>query len=654
MVARSKPYDQFGPFILFKKLEADALGDLWRAARVENGQIGPVLALRRMSGGAREALASNARAVSQILPLISGASFVRDQQAGVVDGVPYVAWEYGGGRSLRHIMDCARGGKDTQAHPLPIDQAIVIAEKVALSLATMADLRDASGARLGHGALIPQFVWVSEDGEIRVGGQQLGSALIASFADPHAASDLGRYFSPEYRASGTPQKNTDVYSMGAILFLLVTGHEPPDAATASAFGSAVRAAKLATGDAIPADIRVILDKSLNLDPSMRYAAMADMKQALSALGSSGHYTATTFNLAFYLTTLLKKELEAETAEREAESKVNAAAYAVAPAPAVSSGAHRAMSSPSIPPALSTLPESRRSKVPLYTAAGLIIAGIGAAGWMMFMKDRGQPALVAQVATAQAMPVASAPQPIIAEPISITPTTSTEGTVQATAATAETATATDPASQKKAFEDAVRRKLEAEMLKLQNDYLAELQRQQSRNAPAVVASTPAVAAPVPQQSREENAPSAAQLDSQRRQETVVAEAPRTATVAPQIPAQTQTTAPVPAPAAAQLPTVREGDVVAVAALDIAPRRLQMQKPQYPPMALRQKIEATVFMTVLVTENGDVSDVRILRGEPRFGINDAAVRAMRSARFAPPLKDGRRVKTWMLQSIEFKQN
>ncbi|MFP5247889.1 MAG: hypothetical protein ACLGH0_14440 [Thermoanaerobaculia bacterium] len=259
MAARNKPYDQFGPYILFKKLESDALGDLWRAGRIENGQLGPTVALRRFTGGHRELLTANVQAVTQILPKLGGTSFVRDQQAGVQDGIPFLAWDYAGGRSLRHIIDRARGGKDTQPNPLPIDQAIVIAEKVALSLATMADLRDASGQRLFHGALIPQFIWISDDGEIRVGGQQLGNGIVSSFHDAKAAADVARYFSPEYRSSGQAGKNTDVYALGAILFLLITGQEPPDAATASAFGAAVRAGKTMTGTPIPDDIRVILD-----------------------------------------------------------------------------------------------------------------------------------------------------------------------------------------------------------------------------------------------------------------------------------------------------------------------------------------------------------------------------------------------------------
>ena len=53
MSAKNRPYEQFGSFILFKKLETDALGDLWRAGRVDNGQLGPTLAVRRLLGKGR-------------------------------------------------------------------------------------------------------------------------------------------------------------------------------------------------------------------------------------------------------------------------------------------------------------------------------------------------------------------------------------------------------------------------------------------------------------------------------------------------------------------------------------------------------------------------------------------------------------------------
>jgi TonB family protein len=656
MAARNKPYDQFGPFILFKKLETDALGDLWRAGRLEGAQLGATVAVRRLTGGHRESMSANADAVAPILPRINGTSFAREQRSGVIDGVPYLAWEYAGGRSLRHIIDRARGGKDVQPHPLPLDQAIVIAEKVALSLATMADLRDMAGTRLSHGALIPQFIWISDDGEIRVAGQQLGAGIIASLADPKVYADVASYLPPEYRTSGQIQKNTDVYSLGAMLFLLVTGQEPPDAATASAFMSAVRAGKTMTGAPIPDDIRVILDKSFNIDPSMRYASAGDMKQAITALANGGKYSATTFNLAFYLSSLLKKEMESEAADREKEAKVNVAPYLEAPkatpapvaAAAVSTGTGSGVFAA---PTFGAEAEPKgKSKLPLAIAAVVVIGLVGAGVFMMKGKSA-QPA--ASTVTAAAALTATTPaQRIISEPIAVTP----HGTDTA-GATTTAAPATDAEAQKKAFEDAVKLKMQAEMMKLQDAFTAELKQKQSKNAP--VLSSPAA----PLAAQAQNTPAddrssitAAQLDQQRRdtRAETVADAPRT--VAP-APVQTQTTAPAPAVAAPApiqqaVATVREGDVVDVGALDVLPRIVRPVKPIYPPLAARQKIAATIVLTVLVSETGEVLDVRVLRGEPRFGLNEAAMRAMRSTRFSSPMKEGKRVRTWFPQSIEFK--
>ena len=60
MPGKTRPYEQFGPFILFKKLESDALGDLWRAARIDDRHLGPLVALRRLTGGNRETLTQSA------------------------------------------------------------------------------------------------------------------------------------------------------------------------------------------------------------------------------------------------------------------------------------------------------------------------------------------------------------------------------------------------------------------------------------------------------------------------------------------------------------------------------------------------------------------------------------------------------------------
>jgi len=641
MAARNKPYDQFGPYILFKKLETDSLGELWRAGRVEGGQLAGTVALRRLSGGNRAEIARNAQAVSELLPQLSGHSFARDQVVGVLDGVPYVAYNYAGGRSLRHIVDRARGGNGTPPNPLPIDQAIVIAEKIALSLATIAELRDGSGTRLSHGALIPQFIWITDDGEIRVAGQQLGAGLMASLNDQKVSGDIARYFAPETR-NGAAIKNADVYSMGAILFLLVTGQEPPDAATASAFGAAVRAAKTMSGTPVPDDIRVILDKSFNLDPSMRYASMGDMKQALSALAHGGKYSATTFNLAFYLSNLLKKEMEGEAVDREKETKVNVAPYLESPkAPSGPAPAARVIDDT---PMFTAIDRPQKSKAPLAIAAVIVLGILGAGAWMMLKPKASAPQT--KVAAAATVPAPVKPL-VISEPVvaSATPQTGTA-----------TTTMTDAESQKKAFEDAVKQKMQAEMMKLQTQFLDELKQKQPKNAPT--AAPAVIPAQVVASNNDDrgNSLSAAQLDQQRRETA----APSTPAPAPaQTQAVTQTQAPAPAiqqpQVAAPAPVqtgVREGDVVDVGALDSIPKPLRPIAPVYPAIARQQRIAATIILTAFISETGQVTDVRVLRGDPRFGLNDAAVRAMRGTRFSVPQKDGKRVKTWLPQTIEFR--
>src|SRR5579872_3425971 len=315
MSSKTRPYEQFGPYILFKKLESDPLGDLWRAARIDDRHLGNLMALRRLTGGDRAALLQNVTDIRSLTPLLEGAFFVKGQIVDSVDGVPYLAHEYGGGRSLRHIVDRARGGSGITPNPIPLDQAILIAEKIAQSLHAVSELKSGS-TRLTHGALLPQFVWITDDGDVRVAGQQLGKGLVASLRDAKVAGAFGRYISPEYQHSGEPGRASEVFSAGALFYLLVTGHEPPDAASVSAFSQSVRAAKTMTGQPLPDDIRAILDKSMCIDPSRRFESPADLKQALAGLVNSGKYAATTFNLAFYLSTLLKKEIEGENVDRE--------------------------------------------------------------------------------------------------------------------------------------------------------------------------------------------------------------------------------------------------------------------------------------------------------------------------------------------------
>jgi TonB family protein len=66
-----------------------------------------------------------------------------------------------------------------------------------------------------------------------------------------------------------------------------------------------------------------------------------------------------------------------------------------------------------------------------------------------------------------------------------------------------------------------------------------------------------------------------------------------------------------------------------------------------------VEGTVVVSVLVDENGRVEEAKLLTPiAQNVGINEAAVRAARGARYKPAVKDGVRVKMWTRLKIPFK--
>jgi periplasmic protein TonB len=72
---------------------------------------------------------------------------------------------------------------------------------------------------------------------------------------------------------------------------------------------------------------------------------------------------------------------------------------------------------------------------------------------------------------------------------------------------------------------------------------------------------------------------------------------------------------------------------------APRLIKSARPNYPGEAMRAKIEGKVSLEMVVQDDGTVGEVRVVRSlDRKFGVDDAAVKAVKEMRFAPAMKDG----------------
>jgi TonB family protein len=86
------------------------------------------------------------------------------------------------------------------------------------------------------------------------------------------------------------------------------------------------------------------------------------------------------------------------------------------------------------------------------------------------------------------------------------------------------------------------------------------------------------------------------------------------------------------------------------VDEKPVRLKAPIPRYTDAARANKTEGTVTLRVLVSADGDVQQVRVIRGLPD-GLTEQAIAAAREAKFKPAMKDGKAVPCWMVLEMNF---
>jgi periplasmic protein TonB len=288
------------------------------------------------------------------------------------------------------------------------------------------------------------------------------------------------------------------------------------------------------------------------------------------------------------------------------------------------------------PALSVpAPKKRSAAIPIVFVL-LLVGGI--AGGYFYLRSRPLPALttasepnpgatMAPVAAPSASPLTPAETGTLT-PI---PTQTTDTNPPAAGTVAPTL---DPAL----VDQEVQRLLTAERARLeQQQAAAATQRAQQQPAPTV-----RPPAPQPQATPTQTvAPAAAQEP-----EPVPAE-PTATQAAETRPAPTETATPA-------APRFRQGDLVPQGTEGLTPARvIRYGTVPYPPMARAQRVEGTIIMNVLVSESGQVLEVRLIRGVPRpVGLNEAAEQVIRRSTFSAPLmRDGTRVKSWATVPVKF---
>lgn len=84
----------------------------------------------------------------------------------------------------------------------------------------------------------------------------------------------------------------------------------------------------------------------------------------------------------------------------------------------------------------------------------------------------------------------------------------------------------------------------------------------------------------------------------------------------------------------------------------PRPIEQVKPQYTSDAMRAKLQGMVALEALVLADGSVGEVKVVRSlDPLFGLDRAAVAAVKQWKFTPGTQSGRAIPVLVMIELTF---
>jgi serine/threonine-protein kinase len=204
---------------------------------------------------------------------LSHPNIVTLYDAGEQEGLAFIAMEYLEGVPLSHYCQ--------KSVLLPAKQALQI-------IGTVADALDyAHSQGVVHRDIKPANIMIMKNRIVKV--MDFGIAKLTSSSKTQASMILGtpRYMSPEQAIGKSVDGRSDVFSLGIVLFELLTGEKPFDAENMPALVMRIMKAPHPLLNRyrrdLPTRVQAILDRALQKDIVNRYRHAADMAHDLREL-----------------------------------------------------------------------------------------------------------------------------------------------------------------------------------------------------------------------------------------------------------------------------------------------------------------------------------------------------------------------------------
>ena len=203
---------------------------------------------------------------------LTHANIVSVYDVGHEDNIYYIVMELIQGKTLKQIIN--------EDGSLPWKWSINIAIQIASALEA------AHKNNIVHRDIKPHNIIITEDGIAKVTDFGIAKAVSNSTITAFGTT-IGsvHYFSPEHAKGGFTDAKSDLYSLGVVMYEMLTGRVPFDADTPVSVAlkhmqeKAVEPIKL--NPSIPYAVNQIIVKAMQKDPSLRYQSATEMIKDLS-------------------------------------------------------------------------------------------------------------------------------------------------------------------------------------------------------------------------------------------------------------------------------------------------------------------------------------------------------------------------------------
>jgi len=308
-----------GRYKILKKLGTGGMATVYLAEDQELGRRIAIKILDARHASDKQFVERFRREASSAAGL-SHPNIVQIYDRGNAEGTYYIAMEVIEGRSLKELV-IERG-------PSPILVAVNYGRQI------LAALRFAHRNGVVHRDIKPHNVLVDDEGRLKVTDFGIARAGASEMTEVGSIIGTAQYLSPEQARGAPVDDRSDLYSVGVLLYELLTGEAPYNGDTpveiAMKHLSAVPEPPSAKRPEISPELDAVVLRALAKNPDDRYQSAEEMDADLSAISKGMEISETTTDAA--TTVLAGAGLSAPTMISKAPTRVTPPIRPAGPVP----------------------------------------------------------------------------------------------------------------------------------------------------------------------------------------------------------------------------------------------------------------------------------------------------------------------------------